>query len=119
MSKENDGNRLVETIENIGKGFDEFKRVNDERLDEERKGNESRAAELAETLDKISIKLTDDTKQKEALDRKISVQADRLELLEALNDRPQMTMKDKIQNEQRGTWEGGPMVEPPVEEDTL
>ena len=105
MSDENNGSKLVEVIENIGKGFEDFKKVNDERLDEERKGNEARAAELAETLDKISIKLTDDTKKKEALDRKIGMQADRLELLEALNDRPSMSIADKLQNEHKELFE--------------
>jgi HK97 family phage major capsid protein len=97
--------RLVTVIEDIGKGFDEFKRVNDERLDEERRGNESRAAELAETLDKISADLSDNSKKKEVLERKLSVQSDRLELLEALNDRPQMSMADKMHSEHKDLFE--------------
>jgi len=97
--------RIVDVIENIGKGFEEFKKVNDERLDEERKGNEARANELAETLDKISVQLTDDTKKKEELERKISLQTDRLELLEALNDRPTMSMADKMKSEHKDLFE--------------
>jgi septal ring factor EnvC (AmiA/AmiB activator) len=85
-------NQLFEAIESIGKGFDEFKRVNDERLDEERKGNEARARELADALDKISADLTENQKKKEVLEKRLSTQADRLELLEATMDKPRMSM---------------------------
>ena len=105
MSDEQNGSKLVEVIENIGKGFEDFKKVNDERLDEERKGNEARSAELAETLDKISVQLTDDTKKKEAMERKAGILADRLELLEALNDRPSMSMADKLHSEHKDLFE--------------
>ena len=105
MSDKNGQSRLVDVIENIGQGFEDFKKVNDERLDEERKGNDARAAELAETLDKISDKLTDDSKKKELLERKLNVQADRLELLEALNDRPKMSMADKLHGEHKDLFE--------------
>jgi len=94
-------NQLFEAIESIGKGFDEFKRVNDERLDEERKGNEARARELADALDKISADLTENQKKKEVLEKRLSTQADRLELLEATMDKPRMSMKDKLHGEHK------------------
>ena len=97
--------KLVEVIENIGKGFEEFKKINDDRLDEEAKGNEARAKELSEALDKISTKLTDDTKKKELLEKKLALTSDRLELLEALNDRPGTSIKDRMHGEHKDLFE--------------
>ena len=97
--------KLVEVIENIGKGFEEFKKINDDRLDEEAKGNEARAKELSEALDKISTKLTDDTKKKELLEKKLALTSDRLELLEALNDRPGTSIKDRMYGEHKDLFE--------------
>jgi len=105
MSDEQNGSKLVEVIESIGKNFDEFKKVNDERLDAESQNNTARAAELAETLDKISIQLTDDTKKKEVMERKAEMMADRLEILEALNDRPSMSIADKMNSEHKDLFE--------------
>ena len=96
---------LQEVIEGIGKGFDDFKKVNDQRLDEESKGNAARAKELAESLDKISDKLTDDTKQKEILEKRMVQQADRLEILEALNDRPRASVQDRMRSEHKDLFE--------------
>ena len=96
---------LHEVIEGIGKGFDEFKKVNDQRLDEEAKGNAARAKELAESLDKISDKLTDDTKQKEILEKRMTQAADRLEILEALNDRPRASVQDRMRSEHKDLFE--------------
>lgn len=100
-----DLNKLAEVIGDIGKGFEDFKEVNDRRLDEERKGNEARAKELAESLDKISAKLTDDTKQKEILEKRMAQQQDRLEILEALNDRPKSTIQDRLHSEHKSLFD--------------
>ena len=96
---------LHEVIEGIGKGFETFKKVNDQRLDEEAKGNAARAKELAESLDKISDKLTDDTKQKEILEKRLAQASDRLEILEALNDRPKASIQDRMRGEHKDLFE--------------
>lgn len=96
---------LVDVMETIGANFEEFKRVNDERLEEERKGNEARARELAASLDQINEKLTEDQKKKEILERKLATQADRLEILEAMNDRPRMSLGEKLRSEHKDLFE--------------
>jgi HK97 family phage major capsid protein len=96
-----DEKQLFTAIEGIGKAFEQFKQVNDQQIAEERKGNEARAKELAQSLEKISAELTDNTKKKAELEKRIAMQADRLELLEALNDRPKATIKDKINSEHK------------------
>ena len=93
--------KLIEVIENIGKGFEDFKKVNDQRLDEEAAGNRARAKELSETLDKINDKLCDDTKQKEILEKRLAQTNDRLEILEALNDRPRASIKERMEGEHK------------------
>ena len=96
---------LHEVIEDIGKGFAQFREVNDKRLEEEAAGNKARAKELSESLDKINDKLTDDTKQKEILEKRIAQQTDRLEILEALNDRPRASVQDRMRSEHKDLFE--------------
>lgn len=90
---------IVTAIEGIGKSFEDFKKINDQRIEEERKGNESRAKELSAALEKVSVELTDNTKKKAELEKRIAMQADRLELLESLNDRPKASIQEKMKSE--------------------
>lgn len=94
-------NEIVNAIESIGTAFDEFKQVNDRRLDEERKGNEARAKELAQKLDRIETEIVQETKKKKELEQRLAMQQDRLEILESLNDRPKGTIQDKIRSEHK------------------
>lgn len=96
--------QLFEAIEGIGKSFEEFKKINDQRIDEERKGNEARAKELATALEKVSAELTDNSKKKAELEKRIALQQDRLELLEAINDRPRQTVQEKARGEYRDVF---------------
>lgn len=91
-------------IEKIGSSFEEFKKVNDQKIDEERKGNEARAKELSATLDKISADLDAGKKAKEAEEIRRKQLAERLEILEAANDRPRATVQDKIKSEHKDNF---------------
>lgn len=92
---------VARVVSSIGEGFDQFKKMNDQRLDEERKENEGRAKELAQSLDKISAQLSDDSKKKAELDKKYALMQERMELIEAMNDRPKATLKDRIETEHK------------------
>lgn len=94
---------ILTAIENVNKTFEEFKKVNDQRLDEERKGNEGRARELSMTLEKINADLNNFQKNKELLEKRLQQNADRIELLEAMSDRPR-TIQDKIKEEHKGNF---------------
>ena len=96
---------IIEAIEGIGKSFDEFKKVNDQILAEERKGNEARAKELQATLDKISDELNQHQKNKEILEKRLATQQERLEIVEALNDRPRATVQDRLRSEHKDVFE--------------
>lgn len=97
-------NELVQAIDSIGRAFDEFKKTNDERLDEERKGNAARAQELSEKLSRIESEITSEQKKKKELEARLEAQKDRLEILEALNDRPKGTVQDKIRGEHKSLF---------------
>lgn len=92
-------NEIVQAIEAIGTGFDEFKKINDQRIEEERKGNEARARELSGKLDRIETELVTESKKKRELEQRLAMQQDRIEILEALNDRPRGTIQEKLRNE--------------------
>lgn len=92
---------IAEVIDKIGRGFEQFKEVNDKRLDEERKSNEGRAAELSAMLEKISADLTNNVKAKAEIEKKQALLQDRLELMEAMNKRPGVSIEDKIKSEHR------------------
>lgn len=69
-----------ETLEKLGKGFEEFKATNEKRLAEEAKGNTARAKELDEKLAKISADLDKfESERKKATDE-IEKKLGRLEL---------------------------------------
>jgi hypothetical protein len=97
---------IVSAIEGIGKSFEQFKEINDKRIEEERKGNEARAKELAAALEKVSAELTDNTKKKAELEKRIALQGDRLELLEAINDRPKASVHDRAKSEYKDAFVG-------------
>ena len=92
---------ILQAIEAVGKSFQELKSTNEQMLDAERKGNDARAKELKTALDKISEDLGAASKSKELLEKRLATQQDRLEILEALNDRPRATIQDKIRSEHK------------------
>lgn len=95
---------IIKAIEGIGTAFEEFKKTNDQRIDEERKGNEARARELASTLQRIESDLQDETKKKKELETRLKLQQERLEILEAVNDRPRTSIQEKARSELNDTF---------------
>jgi HK97 family phage major capsid protein len=70
-------------------------------LAEERAGNAARAKELKDALDKIADDLNANVKQKEIAEKRLATLQDRLEIVEALNDRPRATIQDRIRSEHK------------------
>lgn len=94
-------NEILSAIENVGKSFEDLKATNAKMLDEERKGNETRARELRDAIEKISETLDASVKAREVAEKRQSTLQDRVEILEALNDRPRATIQDKIRSEHK------------------
>jgi len=97
MSK--DTNPILGAIDNINVAFEEFKTTNDEKLDAERKGNTAKAKELDEKLERINDDLVVMERQKRDFERREAILDDRVDLLEALNDRPKGSIQQKVRNE--------------------
>lgn len=91
-------NQLTETLERIGKNFEELKSANEKLLAEERKGNEARVKELQTVIEKLSAKLDEDQKQQKILEQRMSTYNERIEIVEALHDRPGKSVQDKIRD---------------------
>lgn len=95
------GNPLLDAIEGVNSAFEEFKKTNDERLEAESKGNKARAQELQEKLDRIESEIVESQKAKREMERKLAAANERLEIVEAMNDRPKGTIQDKIKGEHK------------------
>jgi len=94
-------NEILEALDKVGRSFEELKATNADMLKAERAGNEARAKELKDTLDKISDDLTTNVKAREVAEKRQATMQDRIEILEALNDRPRATIQDKIRSEHK------------------
>lgn len=92
---------IMQAIDKIGQGFEQFKKVNDARLDEEAKGNAARAAELSAMLEKIGGDLTEQVKARQILEKRLATLSERQEIIEALNDRPRASVQDRIRSEHK------------------
>jgi HK97 family phage major capsid protein len=92
---------IRDAIDSVGKSFEELKKTNQQMLEEERKGNVARAAELKLALDKISEKLDSDVKAKEIAERRLATLQERMEIMEAVQSRPGKTAADKIHDEHK------------------
>ena len=99
-------NPILDAVESINSAFDEFKKTNDERLDAEAKGNEARAKELGEKLYRIEADIASDEKKKRELERRDEITMERIEILEAANDRPKGTIQEKLKSEHKEAFMG-------------
>ena len=97
-------NPILGAIDQINSAFEEFKDTNDQRLSAEEKGNEARAKELSEKLDRIESDIADGEKKKLNAEREKSIMDERVELLEAMNDRPKASIQDKIKEEHKDAF---------------
>lgn len=100
------GNPLLDAIEGVNSAFEEFKKTNDERLEAESKGNKARASELQEKLDRIESEIVESQKAKREMERKLAAANERLECVEAMNDRPKGTIQDKLKGEHKTAFMG-------------
>lgn len=91
-------------LENQHKAFDDLKKINDERIEAMQKGNESKAAELAESLKKVESQVSKFTEIKKMLEVEQELNRERLEELEAKATRPAKTAEEKIRDEYKETF---------------
>ena len=95
---------LTKAIETIGTSFEEFKKVNDERLAALDKGKDSVASDLNEKLGRIEKSVSEATKAKTEIEAEIKFQRDRLEDLEARASQPGKTSAQIVSDEYKGKF---------------
>lgn len=101
MSENTNRNPLLESIEKVGATFEEFKKINEQQILESERKNEARAQELAHSLEKVSADLSEHVKERAKWEKRWLAQQERLEIVEAMNDRPRGTIQEKLQNEHK------------------
>ena len=94
-------NPMLGAIANINAAFEVFKSTNVERLVAGEIGNEARARELNEKLERIETEIVANEKKKREEERKQKIMQERVELLEAANDRPGKTLEEKASEDYR------------------
>ena len=94
-------NPIVEAVEKVNELVTEERRINDERYEVLEKGNEVRAKELDEQLERIGEDIVKAEKARKDVERKEKLMQERLEMLEAANDRPGKTLAEKASDDYR------------------
>ena len=92
-------NPIVEAVEKVNELVTEERRINDERYDALEKGNDLRAKELNEQLDRIGDDIIKAEKARKEVERKEKLMQERIEMLEAANDRPGKTLEEKAKDD--------------------
>jgi HK97 family phage major capsid protein len=92
-------NPIVKAVEKVNELVTEERRINDERYDALEKGNEVRAKELDTQLDRIGEDIIKAEKARKDAERKATIMQERVEMLEAANDRPGKTLAEKASDD--------------------
>ncbi len=95
---------IKEAIQKVGETFDAYKKVNDERLEAVRSGNETKARELDTKLTKIETDLSKASELKQQFDREIEFHRERLEELESRRNAPGRTAAEQRQDEYKNVF---------------
>ena len=93
------GNPIVEEMQKLGETVTEFQKTNDERLEAMEKGNETLTKELEQKLEKIGKDLDSSQVKLKAMEAEDAKKQARIEMLEALADRPRGTPEEIARKE--------------------
>lgn len=90
---------LDKVFDDLNKNIHDMKKDNDQSLEELKKGNEARYRELQEKCDKQEVQITELIKIKNDLIRQKSLMDERIDVLEAVADRPKGDIVKKMVDE--------------------
>jgi len=96
---------VKDEIEKVGRSWSEYKKTNDARLAKLEAGDKAGAAELGEKLTRIEADLSASVQKKDALQKEIDFQRERLEMLEASAKSPGKSPQEKRAQEHREVFE--------------
>lgn len=95
---------LTRSINQIGEAFEEFKKVNDQRIEALNSGKDSLAKELGEKLGRIEGDISKVTDLKKQIETEMKLQRERIEELETRASKPGKTAGEKLADEYRSTF---------------
>jgi HK97 family phage major capsid protein len=98
-------NEILQKIDEFGEAVVQMRKAHEESITEMKKGNESRAKELEIQSDRWNKKIDELLKVTSALNKENEQQKTRLEILEALADRPKGTPTEQLEQKHAQTWE--------------
>ena len=96
---------IKQAIDETATAFEAFKKVNDQRLEALKSGNESKARELDEKLGKIEADIKVSAETKAAAERELQFLRERVEELEAKGMRPGLTASERIEDEYKSAFD--------------
>ena len=97
-------NPILDKIDEFGSAVEAMRKTHDQSLAELKQGNESRAKELEIQADRQNKKIDEALKIINTLSRENEANKTRVELLEALADRPRGTPTDQIVQKHAQAW---------------
>ena len=100
-------NPIVEEIQKMGETWSEYREKNDQRLEELAKGNDVRAKELEVQLSKMDKVLTEASGTIKQLQTEHENYKNRIEMLEAITDRPKGTPQEQLEQKYLKTFLDG------------
>lgn len=92
-------NPILEEIQKLGESVTDFQKTNDERLEAVEKGLDGRAKELDEKLSKLNEVIDTSQAKIKALEAEEEKKQARIEMLEALAERPRGTPEEQAQKQ--------------------
>lgn len=91
-------------IDKIGEAHEEFKKVNDQRIEAVKTGNDAKALELTAKLEKIEKDLSGLTALKKNVEQEMEFQKERIEELESRAKQPGKTAEQKMKDEHKSAF---------------
>jgi HK97 family phage major capsid protein len=92
-------NAVTQAVEAVNKSIEDMRKDNDKSLEALSKGNEARYRELQERCDKQEAQVTELIKARNDVVRQLALKEERIDLLEALADRPKGNLVVKMVEE--------------------
>jgi HK97 family phage major capsid protein len=93
-------------IDATATAFEEFKKVNDERLEAIKNGQEAKVADASAKLAKIEADVAASSKERQVKEREMEFLRERVEELEAKAKQPGRSVTQKLQDEYKSAFEG-------------
>lgn len=98
------GNALTNAVEELNKLITDERKMNDERFDAKEKADDARVKELDVQLEGIATDIVEAQKKRKEEERKYTLLSERVDILEATNDRPGKTVEEKAAGEYKESF---------------